>query len=143
MAISGVGTQFRVWDPTASSVGAWVKIGEVYSINGPGKTVDSIETTSLDTTGGYKTYIKGFRDGGEVSLSIGFTRANYDRFNADYESSSNSNYEIVLPDDDNTSLELEGFVTNLPLTIVPDDKITMDVTIKVSGKPVVNSGSGS
>ncbi|GAH41002.1 unnamed protein product, partial [marine sediment metagenome] len=33
--------------------------------------------------------------------------------------------------------------TDLPLTIVADDKITADVSIKVTGEPVLNSGSGS
>ena len=49
----------------------------------------------------------------------------------------------MLPDDDVTSVEFLGLVTELPLTIPTDDKVTADVTIKVSGQVTVNSGTGS
>lgn len=137
-AVAGVGTQFRRW-----SGSAWVKIAEINSITGPGMTRDTIDVTSLDSTGGYREFITGFRDGGTVSLSMNFTRSTYDTMLADFESDSAQNYEIVLPDAENTSLEFEGLVTECPLSISPDDKITSDVVIKVSGQPTVDSGSGS
>jgi hypothetical protein len=36
---------------------------------------------------------------------------------------------------------LEGYVTEMPLDIPLDDTISIDVTIKISGEVVVNSGS--
>ena len=103
---------------------------------------DFIDTTALDTTGGYRTFITGFRDAGQVTLNMNFTRSTYEMMQTDFESASAQNYEIVLPDDDNTTLEFEGYVTELPLSVTPDDKITANVTIKVSGQPTLNSGSG-
>jgi len=38
-------------------------------------------------------------------------------------------------------LEFEGLVTELPLTVPAEDKITIDVTIQISGAVTVNSGS--
>lgn len=137
MALAGVGVQFRRW-----SGAAWEALAEVNSIEGPGMTRDFIETTALDTEGGYRTYIAGFRDAGDVTLNMNFTRTTYDAMMADFESSSVQNYEIVIPDEDNTTIEFEGYVTELPLSITADDKITANVTIKVSGQPTVNSGSG-
>lgn len=136
-AVAGVGTLFRRW-----SGSAWVTIAEVNSITGPGMTRDTIDVTSLDSTDGYREFITGFRDGGTVVLSMNFTRAELDTMKADFESSTLANYEIVLPDAENTTLEFEGLVTELPLTISPDDKVTMDVTIKISGVVTLNSGSG-
>ena len=52
------------------------------------------------------------------------------------------NYEIVLPDAENTTLEFEGLVTELPLTVPADDKVTADVTIQITGEVTLNSGSG-
>ena len=63
--------------------------------------------------------------------------------NTDFESDDLQNYEIVLPDDEDTSLEFEGLVTELPLTIPMDNKITADVTIQVSGRVTMNSGASS
>lgn len=137
-AFAGVGTLFRRW-----GAGSWTNIAEVNSITGPGMTRDTIDVTSLDSTGGYREFIGGFRNAGTVSLSMNMTRASYDTMKSDFESSSLQVYEIVLPDDDVTSLEFTGLVTEMPLTISPDDKVTMDVTIQISGQVTVESGSGS
>lgn len=138
MAIAGVGTVFRRWSGTA-----WGSIAEVNSITGPSMTRDFIDVTSLDSTGGYREFIAGFRDGGTVVLAMNFTRATYDLMKTDFESDAAVLYEIVLPDPDQTSLEFMGLVTELPLTVPTDDKVTADVTIKVDGQVTVNSGTGS
>jgi len=139
MAISGVGTQFRRWN---SSTGAWESISQINSITGPGMSRDTIDTTALDTTGGYRTFIAGFRNPGTVTLNMNFTRTTYDLMKSDFESDAAQNYEIVLPDDDVTTIEFEGLVTELPLTIPTDDKVSADVTIQISGAVTINSGSG-
>ncbi len=137
-ATAGVGTTFRRWDGIN-----WVEIAEIKQITGPGKTRTTIDVTSLDSTGGYNEFIGGFRDGGTVVLAMIFRRDTYEIMDGDFESNVLRNYEIYLPDDEFTSIEFEGLVTELPLEIAPDDAITTNVTIKVSGQPVMNSGSGS
>ena len=137
-AIAGVGTKFRRWNGTN-----WVDIAEINSITGPGKTRDTIDVTSLDSTGGYREFIGGFRDGGTVTLPMNFTRDTYDLMNTDFESDDLQNYEIFLPDDELTSFEFEALVTELGLAIPADDKVTADVTLKISGQVTINSGSGS
>jgi len=137
-AVAGVGTTFRRWDGTN-----WVEIAEIKSITGPGKSRATIDVTSLDSTGGYNEFIGGFRNGGTVVLAMIFRRDTFEIMNDDFDSDDLQNYEIFLPDDESTSFEFEGFVTELPLTISPDDAITVDVTIQISGQPVINSGSGS
>jgi len=136
--VAGVGAQFRRWD----GAGAWASLSDVKNIEGPTMARDFIDTTALDTDGGYRTFIAGFRDAGEVTLTINFTRAVWELLKTDYESDTLQNYEIVLPDSDNTSLEFEGLVTGLPLTIPPDDVVTSVVVIKISGQVTLNSGSG-
>lgn len=138
-AIAGVGVEFRRWNTTT---GAWEQQAEINSISGPSPTRDTIDVTSLDSTDGYREFIGGFRDGGAVQLTMNFTRDTYDNAKADFESDSSVSYEIAFPDAENTTIEFVGFVTEIPLEIVPDDKITATVTIKISGKIVVASGSG-
>lgn len=137
-AISGVGTQFRRWNGSA-----WVQLAEINSITGPSKTRDTIDVTSLDSTGGYREFITGFRDAGTVQLTMNFSRESFELMNDDFEDDTAQNYEIVLPDAETTSFEFEGLVTEVPLEIPMDDKITMTVTIKITGQVTVNSGSGS
>ena len=137
---SGVGTVIRRWDSGASG---WVNLTEVKSIDGPNMTRETYDTTSLDTTGGYRTFIAGFRDGGTVSMDLNFTRTGYDILKADFENDDLQNYEIVLPDAEATSFEFEGLVSELGTAIPNDDVVSAAVSIKVSGEVTVNSGSAS
>jgi len=137
-AIAGVGTLFRRW-----SGSAWVNIAEVNSITGPSMSRETIDVTSLDSTGGYREFIASFRDAGTIVLNMNFTRTNYETMKDDFDSEDLQQYEILLPDSENTSFEFTGLVTELPLTIAVGDKVSMDTTIKISGEPTLDSGSGS
>jgi len=136
-AVAGVGTLFRRW-----SGSAWVNIAEINSISGPSMSRDTIDVTSLDSVGGYREFIGGFRDSGTLQLSMNFSRSTFGTMKTDFESDTSQNYEIVLPDAENTTLEFVGLVTELPLEITADDKITSSVTLKITGQVTVNSGSG-
>lgn len=140
MAIAGVGTQFKRYNPT---LGQWEAIAEIKSITGPGMTRETIDTTALDTELGYRTFIPSFKDAGELVLAMNFTRDVLEIMLADFESDSLKQYEIIFPDDDNTTINFVAFVTALGLAITTDDIVTQDVTIKISGAPSINSGSGS
>ena len=151
-AVSGVGTTFRKWDGAA-----WLDIAQVMSITGPGITKETIDVTALDTEGGYRKFIGSFRDGGDVALTMNYTRDGLDQMKLDYDSECPVDYEIVIPDgnrDDpacttsidealNTTFQFKGVVTELPIAITTDSQITMDVTIKVSGKVIVEDGEES
>lgn len=131
-AIAGVGTSFK--RESDSSSGVFNAIAEVNSITGPGMTRDFIDVTNLDSTGGYREFIGGFRDGGNVTLNMNFTIDGYNQMKDDFEDDDSHNYQIVLPDTEATTLEFAAFVTDLPLSVTPDDKVTIDVTFKVTGQ---------
>lgn len=137
-AIAGVGTKFYRW-----SGSAWVAIAEVNSITGPSMTRDFIDVTSLDSTGGFREFITGFRDAGTLTLAMNFTHDTYTAMKEDFENNAHVHYNITLPDAQFTSLEFAGLVTEIPLTIPTDDKVTADVTIKISGTVDLTSGTGS
>ena len=123
-AFSGVGTTFQ-----RNSV----NVAEVNSITGPNMSRNTIDVTSLDSTSGYKEFIAGFRDGGEITLNMNFTRDSYDDFQVDFESNDLQSYGITLPDSGATQFTFSGLVTALGMAIPMDDKVTADVTIKISG----------
>ena len=129
-AVSGKGTLFNRWDGSA-----WVNIGDINSIGGPSSSRETIDVTTLGSTGGYREFIGSLRDGGDLSLSMNFESATYAIMKTDFESDTVQDYQIVLPDSVNTSIELSGLVKDLPIDIPLDDKITCDVSIKVSGQP--------
>jgi predicted secreted protein len=137
--VTGIGTEFRRWNSTTQ---LWVPLANVKNISGPGMSRTVIDTTNLSTAGGYRTFIAGLRTPGSITFTMAFNRDAYDLMKADFESDVLQNYEIVLPDAEETSIEFEGLVTELPLTIPADDVITANVTIQISGVVTFDSGSG-
>ena len=136
-AIAGVGTSFKRSDGASSP--SFVAIAEVNSIDGPNMSRDTIDVTSLDSTGGYREFIGGFRDGGEISLEMNFTFAGYEAMKTDFESSDKQDYQIVMPDAGNTTFDLSGFVSSIGMAVPTDDKVTATVTIKISGQVTLSS----
>lgn len=136
-AVAGVGTSFERQDDDSSAV--YNAIAEVNSINGPTMSREFIDVTSLDSSGGYKEFIGGFRDGGQITLNMNFTVNGYEQMRLDFVDSDAKNYQIVLPDTGSTTLSFAAFVTDLPLSITPDDKITCDVTMKITGEVTLTS----
>ena len=125
LAVSGVGTVLQM---------DTVTVAEVNSITGPTMTRDFIDVTSLDSIGGYREFIAGFRDAGTLSLSMNFTATSYARMKSAFEDPLAHAFTIILGDTADTQFDFEGLVTECPLTIPTDDKITADVTIKITGK---------
>ena len=139
-AFAGVGTRFRRWNSTTTE---WQDIAEVKTISGPGMSRDVIDVTSLDSTGGWREFIAGFRNAGTVVLNMNFTRDTYDIMWADFGDDDVQYYEMVLSDPENTTIEFTGLVTELPINVSADDAVTNDATIQISGVPVINSGASS
>lgn len=137
-AIAGIGAKFYRYSTDSSS---YIEVAKISEIGGPNKSRDTIEVTTLGSVDGYKEFISGLRDGGQVTLSLLYTKSGYQNINADFENDLNQAYLIVLPDEDNFSFEFEGLVTELGLTVSTGDAIACDTTIKVSGKIEVFEGS--
>lgn len=136
-AISGVGT--KIYRRTAAG-GEWLPMAEVNSISGPGMSRETIDVTSLDSNAGYREFISGIRDAGTVSLSMNFTNDTYSQAKADFESDVANEYKIVVNNPTQTTLQFYGLVTELPLNIEVADKISADVTIKISGAVTLTDG---
>lgn len=134
LAISGQGTKFFRESE---------QIGEINNIGGPTKSRETIDVTRLEDDDGYRRFIASLRDAGQVTLNMNFVRANYDVMNADFESDEIVEYAIMLPDEENTTFTFEGLVTELPIGINVGDKVTSDVTIKLSGPVHISSGSSA
>jgi len=136
-AFSGVGTVFSRGD--GSSNESFDPIAEINSIAGPDKTRDTIDVTSLDSAGGYREFITTFRNAGEITLEMNFTRAGYEDMDDDFESDDSVNYRVVLPDTGATQLDFAAYVVALGMAVPLDDKVTASVTIKITGQVTLTS----
>lgn len=69
---AGVGTTVRV----AASPSSTAYLAKVLSIGGPNLSAESVEVTTLDSTGGFKEYVPGIREGGDVNLELYWSAGN-------------------------------------------------------------------
>lgn len=125
------------------AVGTKIQIGaqfiaSVKSIGGLELTADTIDTTTLDSDGGYKEFISSFKDAGEVSIEGFFVPGDSGQaaVYAAFESGATNSYSIIFPASMGASWAFNGVVTGFSTTdIEVDGAIGFAATIKVSGKP--------
>lgn len=134
MQTFGAGTLFKI-DATTP-----VTVGELTSITPPNKSADTVDTTTLSTADGYRTYKQGWKDGGEVSLSGYYdptTGEGQAELEALFDSGEEETFKVVYPTGIGKTLSFNGVVTGIAPGVEMDGLITFECTIKVSGKPTM------
>lgn len=133
MATRSLGTVLKIGTSPAG-----VAVGGLTEIGGIELSADTLDTTTLDSDGGYKEFIGGFKDAGEVSLSgyLDISSANgqkkmYDAF----ESGTVQDFSIDFPESIGANWTFKGVVTGFSTSASLEDLISFGATIKVSGKP--------
>ncbi len=110
------------------------------SIDGLNLKSDTVETTALDTVGGYKTFLSTLKDAGEVSLSGHFDYTSHGALLDDFEAMSIESYTIEFPDKGattGTTWTFSGVITDYHTSVDLGSLIKFECTIKVSGKPTL------
>lgn len=131
-ANTGYGATFGIEGVTP---GTYVVVAEVIGITAPNMSRSSQEVTHLTSDDEYHEFIGGFRDGGEVSLTLNYIAANATALIAAFDADK-GNYEITLPNAD--ALTFSGFCNGYQLgDLTPDGRIESSATFKVSGKPAL------
>lgn len=128
--VRSVGTTFKLGESAATT-----KIGGLTSIGGVEVSADTVDVTALDTEGGYKEYLMGFKDAGEVSLEgyLDDSDAGQAAAYTAMESGDTQKCEISFPN--GASWKFDGIVTGFSTSASTEDAVTFSATVKVSGKP--------
>lgn len=112
-------------------------IGELTSIGGLNLSADTIETTTLDSEDGFRTFEQGLKDAGEVPVSGYFDPTQHEGLYSDFESGAISTYTIEFPAALGAKWEFSGIVTAYSTGAELEDNISFEATLKVSGKPTL------
>lgn len=114
-------------------------VSQLEKIVPPGFEADDIETTTHDNTDGFKTFMKGLTDAGEVEMEGNFDYTN--NYATCYELMATRTLQsvtITLPTSPSvTQFTCNGFMKSLECEDPVDDKISFAGTLKISGKPVI------
>lgn len=137
-AVSGFGSKFqRTTDAAPGSI--YADVGLVRNISGPSISSSPIETTAHDTTGGWRTFVGGLRDGGEVTLEILYDPDNTQHLGllTDLDDQVVRNYKVIFTDPTPKAFTFAGIVTGYEPGAPHDDALSLAVTVKVTGEPAL------
>lgn len=123
--------------------GVYVAIANVSDLSGPSRQRDAIEVTAHDSPDQYREFVKGLKDGGEVTATINYDpgQATHGQLDSDFEEHDLRNYQIVvLPGDVNEhTWTFSALITDLGDSFPVDDRMEREVTFKISGKPTLSA----
>lgn len=116
-----------------------VVIGGLTHIGGIEITAETMDTTTLDSDGGYREFIAGFKDGGEVAVE-GYFDPSEDSGQVALQDSLDAgtaeDYKITFPTTPKAEWAFKGVITGFKVGDADTDgTIGFGATIKVSGKP--------
>lgn len=129
MATASVGTKLLIGANT---------VAELTSVSGLELKTDTIDVTALDNAGGFRSFIGGFKDGGEVSVSGFFnpndTNGQYSLYTL-FGTSAVTSFSIVFPSTMGAQWNFSGIVTGITTSADLEDTVKFECKIKVSGQP--------
>ncbi|MDX3550984.1 phage tail tube protein [Streptomyces europaeiscabiei] len=123
----------------ATPTEVFTAIAKVTNVGGPEIERETYDVTAHDSLDGWREFIGGLKDGGEVSIEVNYDPRVHDDLVADFEDTEPRNYKITFPNGIGewaVKLILTGFSQEAPV----DDKLSAELTFKVSGKPAITEG---
>lgn len=131
VAYSSFGTLFRQGTNT---------IAFVRSIGGLSMSKDTIDTTHLTSTEGWRTFIASFKDAGEVPIGLIWdpTDTSHEILEDNFASTATAAYSIVWSDPASTTWQFNALVTALQPAAQLGEALTADATLKITGKPTTD-----
>ncbi len=127
----GLGTELRIDIATVFTAVPWVQ-----SVSGPDETFDTIDVTTHTSTGGYREFITGLADGGELTCTINWhdDEATHTALQDAQTARELTAFQLFWPGYDTNNLaDFNGYVTGLTRSSPTDAQITRDLTIKITG----------
>jgi len=111
-------------------------LGQIMEISREASEANEVETTTLDASDRFETYIAGLINPGSVKLKLMYdpSDTNLKAWMAEHEAGGSTTYTIVYPTTTITQ-SFTAFVKSVGAEIPLKDAMTCDVTLKISGDP--------
>lgn len=133
----GFGLQLKRGDGASPEV--FTAIAEVFAANLPSLSRAALDATSHDSADAFREFVGGLAEGGEISVEAHYLPANATHgfstgLGSDFNDKTVRNFKMVLPNSLGT-WAFSALVTKYNPTSPVDGKMTLSVTLKISGKP--------
>lgn len=110
-------------------------IGQVFNIQGPGATTETLDVSDHDTTDAWREFVASFIDGGELTAEIHYdpALASHRLLYSLQHARSVDAWSIVFPNTEATTPTFNALVTNVEPGAPADGKLTLSLSLKISG----------
>ena len=129
----GAGTTLKI--AIASATSSSTTIGNITNV-GNTQTRDTIDISTMDSTSKFREFIAGMADAGELTFTCnydGSAAGTANDLSTFYQAGTVYNTLVTFPDA--STWTCNGLFSSLGHAIPFDDKISQDVTIKLTGVP--------
>jgi len=158
---SGLGTVLKMSTAlgTIGTTSTDAGIAELTNISGPTMSAEEIDVSSHDSDSGYREFVAGFLDAGEISLEGNLTVAatTDNSLIAAFDDGSQRQFHILFPATGTSTSDLgahpwsgqylrwilSGVVTGVETAAPYDDKLTFSATVRITGEPFLTASSSS
>jgi predicted secreted protein len=139
VSIIGYGSDFQ----RSTDGSTYNTIGQLTDLVPPKMKNTTIDHSNLLSPEAWKEFRAGMHDGGSVTLKILFKKADYNTVYSDFAAGTAQYWKVLFADlvASASTLTFKGHVEELSTPNPMDDKVELDVTIKVTGKVTFTQGT--
>jgi len=133
--VKGYGTTFKF----TPSGGAETTLGSAVTIGELSVTGNDIDVTTLDSAGGYKEYLSGMKDAGEIPITCKHVKTDPGQIALRTASANDTLCACVETLPDGTTISFSAYVKGWGFGVTEvDGSIEFKATLKLTGAPTVN-----
>jgi len=115
-----------------------IAVAEVISIEPPNLKRKAVDTTHLKSANMWRTFMAGFKDGGEIKFELSYTKDQCDALTTLFDGGNTTTWRVTFPELGQWSTS--GFMTDFQDgKAQDDDRLTGSATVKITGHPTFNT----
>jgi hypothetical protein len=139
IALNATGTLIKIGDGGGSEV--FTTIPEVMRVNLPDVKTDLNDVTSHDSSGGFREFLPGLKDGDQVVAEMNWKPSNliHKQIRVDAYAATRRNFKTILPDSADHVCAYQAYITGYPGQANVGEPLKNTMTLKVTGQPVWGS----
>jgi len=133
------GSELKIGDDGTTET--FTKIAEIIDIDGPSMSKDSIEVTSQDSASGWREFIPGMRDGGEIGVTANWIPAHATQDGtagvlSKFLDNALHNWQIITAGDGSSGtmdIDFSALVSDFNISLPLEEQAQLEFTLKISG----------
>lgn len=143
-ALGAFGVLLKIGDGGGPEV--FTNVAEILDVSGPSLSLETIDVTHHGSVDGWREYIAGLLDAGEITFDVNFIPTNDTQdvnvgLLLKMKNRVLTNFKIIFNDAlleaNRTTWAFPAYVTQFEPAAPVDDKLSGSVTLKIAGKPTL------